>query len=1152
MKINYKTTALFLFGFLWSFPIMAQKENFRNYTIKDGLVESIVYHINQSSKGYLLISTDGGLSIFDGINFKNFNTANGLPSPYVNYTIEDSKENLLIGTYDGLAVFDGVNFTQLNSASGLTDNLIWTIEEIDDSTVWLGTAKGITELINYKKNELVMPEAIATSAVWSIKKINKKILVASNKGLWEYNNGRFTPVESDSFRSNLPCFNIFKDRNGVVWVGSSEGLIKIDGQTLSLIDDLPIEKKVIYWITDDPDGSLWLATQKGLLNYSNGVSKFYDKKTGLSDNSALTLFTDRENNIWIGTNYGISLLSDKRFTIKGEEAGIKNSIWSIFRDSKSNFWIGDDTGIKLLTNKKLVDINSLKGFAKGPVWSILEDSKGKIWFGCDDGYIVKDGNKFSEYRKKKSAVYDAIMSLCEDADKNIWMGSYDNGVLVKGDKIDTIFTVTDGLSSNTIYNIFNDSRNTIWLMTGNGITKYSNGRFEKLVLDSLELDKFTFYQGMEDHKGNLWFGSYEMGVVYVEFKNNKVLSYKILNDKNGLNNNSVLFIDTDKNNHLWIGTNKGINILNLNKFYENSAGPFQFSAVSGNIPHTEVNQNSIFCDKNGEVFYGSLNGMINFNPSAIAPATNILGPYITSLKVFLETADLNPYGDYNPDNPLFPDNLVLPPDQNHISFDFVSINHSNPESINYKYILEGFEKTPQIFTNKTSVTYGVLAPGKYTFKVWSSLSFNFDNNNFASYSFTIKAPVWQTLWFNFTIIVLMLATSFGVYKIRVKRVNRRNRELEKVIKERLLYEELLMRSEKDYRGLFENAHDAILIIDPEEYVVIDANNSAGILYGYPLYELKGKHIFHLAKNPETAINNITAVINEAKSINFESVHLSKDKKEIVLEINATEIFYRDKKAVLGIMRDVSQRKLTEKNLEKAKDAAEKSNRLKTEFLAQMSHEIRTPINTMLSFNSLIKEEIEKNVSSDLLESFGMIERAGKRVIRTIDLLLNMSQIQTGTYEASLDNFNLYERILNQLFFDYKFEAQANGLTLNLFKKIDCPIVYADEYTIAQILHNLLDNAIKYTHRGEITITVGKDPQDNVFVSVADTGIGIDEKYLPNLFAPFTQEEQGYSRQYEGNGLGLALVKSYCDINDVNISVESQKGEGTIFKLTFKS
>lgn len=239
-----------------------------------------------------------------------------------------------------------------------------------------------------------------------------------------------------------------------------------------------------------------------------------------------------------------------------------------------------------------------------------------------------------------------------------------------------------------------------------------------------------------------------------------------------------------------------------------------------------------------------------------------------------------------------------------------------------------------------------------------------------------------------------------------------------------------------------------------------------------------------------------------------------------------------------------------KQLIVAKEEAEKSDRLKSEFLAQMSHEIRTPIHILMSYSSLIMDEIEGKMDEDLRSNFNAIEHAGKRIIRTTELILNMSEITTGTYEYSGSEFDVYDGILKSIFNENEERVNKNKIDYTINSDSSSTIISADKYSVHQIFTNLIDNAIKYTENGKISVSVRSNDKNRVEVKVSDTGIGISEEYMPNLFMPFTQEEQGYSRRYEGNGLGLALVKKYCELNQADIIVESKKEEGTTVTVTF--
>lgn len=267
-------------------------------------------------------------------------------------------------------------------------------------------------------------------------------------------------------------------------------------------------------------------------------------------------------------------------------------------------------------------------------------------------------------------------------------------------------------------------------------------------------------------------------------------------------------------------------------------------------------------------------------------------------------------------------------------------------------------------------------------------------------------------------------------------------------------------------------------------------------------------------------------------------------KNIDFTKSVLEIFASRSSAEIERLQDV-------KEIVAAKENAERSNNLKSDFLAQMSHEIRTPVNTILSFTSLLKENLEHQLDEELKDSFKIIENGGQRLIRTIDLILNVSQIQSGSLDISPSNLNLVA-ILRDLVSEFKQAAQKRNLELLFETKQEDHSIFADNYTITQIFANLIHNSIKYTTEGYIKISIFKNNQGEIQVEIKDTGVGMSEEYQEKIFDPFSQEETGYTRKFEGTGLGLTLVRKYCELNNAEIIVESTKNIGTTFIVRFKN
>ncbi|MBU1096154.1 MAG: PAS domain S-box protein [Bacteroidetes bacterium] len=371
------------------------------------------------------------------------------------------------------------------------------------------------------------------------------------------------------------------------------------------------------------------------------------------------------------------------------------------------------------------------------------------------------------------------------------------------------------------------------------------------------------------------------------------------------------------------------------------------------------------------------------------------------------------------------------------------------------------------------------------------------------------------------------------------------------ISERKLAEEMITLQ----RSALNSAYNGIFITDREGEIVW-CNDAISRITGYSIDEIIGAKpsLFKSEKQDKDFYFHMWRTLLNGNVWAGEIINKRKNGENYYEESIITPVKNIDNTLThfIAIKQDITERKKFEQQLIQAKEQAEKSDKLKSEFLAQMSHEIRTPISSITSFTNLLRSELEDKVGDDIKLTFDMIDLGSKRLIRTIDLILNMSSIQTDTYQLELVNLELCEDVIKPVIKDFMKAAAVKGLDLKLRNKLKTSrILKLDQYSMSQIFVNLIDNAIKYTNEGFIEITVEQNKSGNLKVTIEDSGIGISKEYLRNLFRPFSQEEQGYTRSYEGNGLGLALVKNYCTLNKADISVDSIKGKGTKVTIVFE-
>lgn len=347
-------------------------------------------------------------------------------------------------------------------------------------------------------------------------------------------------------------------------------------------------------------------------------------------------------------------------------------------------------------------------------------------------------------------------------------------------------------------------------------------------------------------------------------------------------------------------------------------------------------------------------------------------------------------------------------------------------------------------------------------------------------------------------------------------------------------------------------------------VVVFSKTGKAIFYNRTFIELWGireedlidYNIFEDDRlNTTGLIEKITEVFNGRPSLFLEGYYdslLEKGKGyKIWLETTIFPLINQDNSVefIVCIHKDISEVKLAQEEIRIAKDEAEEADRLKNAFLQNLSHEIRTPMNAIIGFGNIIADLVKDKLDQsdyDLLYNFNI---GIKRLNRTLTQILELSQVDTGNYNLKIEPVNLKEEI-DKVLNEFKSDIEQKNLDVVLSLDEKNQTVLADLPALNRILTNLIENAIKFTHKGYIKIETYPNYNETIlFCSIKDTGIGISENYLNHIFEPFSQEEDGFNRPYEGNGLGLALTKKYLDLINSSITVDSVKGVGSTFTFT---
>lgn len=359
-------------------------------------------------------------------------------------------------------------------------------------------------------------------------------------------------------------------------------------------------------------------------------------------------------------------------------------------------------------------------------------------------------------------------------------------------------------------------------------------------------------------------------------------------------------------------------------------------------------------------------------------------------------------------------------------------------------------------------------------------------------------------------------------------------------------------------SVVDSSMDAIISTDPDA-IIVHWNRGAELVYGYSESEAVGQSLaFILPPGMEPQDSVVLSAIGGGRELmQFETLRRRKDGRVIDVSITLTPIRTPDGQ-LLGassIERDITARRQREHDLEQARDAAESANRAKNEFLANISHELRTPMNSIIGMTDLaLREELPPDVHDCLVTA----KDSADTLLFLLNDILDFSRMEAGRFELEPVDFNL-RAMMNDTIKSLSLRAHEKGLELAC--RIDRNVPYwlrGDSLRLRQIITNLVTNALKFTERGEVVVTLSRhddagpinvgDPLP-LHVAVQDTGIGISEEDQRRIFAPFTQADASTTRRYQGTGLGLSICRKLTSLMQGRMWVESTLGEGSTFHCT---
>lgn len=364
-------------------------------------------------------------------------------------------------------------------------------------------------------------------------------------------------------------------------------------------------------------------------------------------------------------------------------------------------------------------------------------------------------------------------------------------------------------------------------------------------------------------------------------------------------------------------------------------------------------------------------------------------------------------------------------------------------------------------------------------------------------------------------------------------------------------ERRLHESEILFNTLVESSHDGIFIMRENRLVYI--NRAFTELLGYEQENLIGSKLsrFFAAEDIsliEAEIHQSLNGIAARKDIEIKTRHANGNDLHVVINLSVTN--YQGLRSVMGAVKDITFKKQKEIELLKSKKQFEYEDYLKTEFVGLISHEIRTPVNIIHGYVSILSDEFNGRASDIQLKALEKVSESAGKLVDASKKIIEYSQLTTNTYQIAKTEVLLDEDIIEPLLLDFTLPARQKNLHISFSNNLPGAAVFSDMAMTKKLLAHLLDNAVKYTRSGSVKIHQLQATDNRVVIEIHDTGPGIDNTYIQNLFLNDYEKPKPMPRSFNGNGLGLTLVKRYAELNNIEVQLESTKDTGTIAKVIF--